>query len=56
MKVLKARLYDPKMKEQASKLQQIASAKKEIGFGSQIRSYVLQGQRDAARTCGSRED
>ena len=42
MKVLKARLYDMKMKEQASKLEQIAGAKKEIGFGSQIRSYVLQ--------------
>jgi peptide chain release factor 2 len=42
MKVLKARLYDLKMKQQASKLEQIAGAKKEIGFGSQIRSYVLQ--------------
>src|SRR5207237_5836656 len=42
MKVLKARLYDLKTKEQASKLEQIAGAKKEIGFGSQIRSYVLQ--------------
>jgi peptide chain release factor 2 len=42
MKVLKARLFDVKMKEQASKLEQIAGAKKEIGFGNQIRSYVLQ--------------
>ena len=42
MKVLKARLYDLKTREQASKLEQIAGAKKEIGFGSQIRSYVLQ--------------
>ena len=42
MKVLKARLFDLKTKEQASKLEQIAGAKKEIGFGSQIRSYVLQ--------------
>ena len=42
MKVLKARLFDLRMKEQASKLEQIAGAKKEIGFGSQIRSYVLQ--------------
>jgi peptide chain release factor 2 len=42
MKVLRARLFDLKMKEQASKLEQIAGAKKEIGFGSQIRSYVLQ--------------
>jgi peptide chain release factor 2 len=42
MKVLKARLFDLRTKEQASKLEQIAGAKKEIGFGSQIRSYVLQ--------------
>src|SRR6185295_12022365 len=42
MKVLKARLFDLKMKEQAARLEQIAGAKKEIGFGSQIRSYVLQ--------------
>jgi peptide chain release factor 2 len=41
MKVLKARLYDLKMKEQQAKLQQISGAKKEIAFGSQIRSYVL---------------
>jgi peptide chain release factor 2 len=42
MKVLKSRLFDLKMKEQQAKLEQIAGAKKEIGFGSQIRSYVLQ--------------
>jgi len=42
MKVLRARLYDLKMKAQQQKLEQIAGAKKEIGFGSQIRSYVLQ--------------
>jgi len=42
MKVLKARLYDLKTKEQQSRLDQIAGSKKEIGFGSQIRSYVLQ--------------
>ena len=42
MKVLRSRLYDQKMKEQAARLEQIAGAKKEIGFGSQIRSYVLQ--------------
>ena len=41
MRVLKARLFDLKMKEQQAKLDQIAGAKKEIGFGSQIRSYVL---------------
>jgi len=42
MKVLRARLYDLRTKEQQQKLEQIAGAKKEIGFGSQIRSYVLQ--------------
>ena len=42
MHVLKARLYDMKVKEQQAKLQQITGAKKDIGFGSQIRSYVLQ--------------
>jgi len=41
MRVLKARLFDLKMKEQQSKLDQISGAKKEIAFGSQIRSYVL---------------
>ena len=42
MRVLKARLYDLRQKEQQAKLQEIAGAKKDIGFGSQIRSYVLQ--------------
>jgi peptide chain release factor 2 len=41
MRVLKARLYDIKQKENQEKLAQISGAKKEIGFGSQIRSYVL---------------
>jgi peptide chain release factor 2 len=41
MKVLKARLYDLKLKEQQEKLQQISGVKKDIAFGHQIRSYVL---------------
>ena len=41
MKVLKARLYDLKQKEQQDKLAEIGGEKKVIGFGSQIRSYVL---------------
>ncbi|MFN7980841.1 MAG: peptide chain release factor 2 [Vicinamibacterales bacterium] len=41
MKVLKARLYDLKMKEQQAKLEQIGGEKQQIAFGSQIRSYVL---------------
>jgi peptide chain release factor 2 len=42
MQVLKARLYDLKMKENQAKLEQISGAKQQIAFGSQIRSYVLQ--------------
>jgi peptide chain release factor 2 len=41
MKVLKSRLYDLKLKEQQAKLDQLGGEKKEIAFGSQIRSYVL---------------
>jgi peptide chain release factor 2 len=41
MKVLKARLFDLKMKEQAAKLEQLGGEKRDIAFGSQIRSYVL---------------
>ena len=41
MRVLKARLFDIRVKEQQLKLNQIGGAKKEIAFGHQIRSYVL---------------
>jgi peptide chain release factor 2 len=41
MRVLKARLFDIRVREQQSKLDQIGGAKKEIAFGHQIRSYVL---------------
>jgi len=41
MRVLKARLYDIKMKENQAKLDQIGGAKQQIAFGSQIRSYVM---------------
>jgi peptide chain release factor 2 len=41
MKVLKARLYDLRLKEQQAKLEQLGGEKKDIAFGSQIRSYVL---------------
>jgi peptide chain release factor 2 len=41
MKVLKARLYDLELQKQQVKLDAVESAKKEIAFGSQIRSYVL---------------
>ena len=41
MRVLKARLYDLRLKEQQAKLEQLGGEKKDIAFGSQIRSYVL---------------
>ena len=41
MKVLKSRLFDLKMKEQQAKMEQLGGEKKDIAFGSQIRSYVL---------------
>jgi peptide chain release factor 2 len=41
MKVLKARLFDLRMKEQQARLEQIGGEKRDIAFGSQIRSYVL---------------
>jgi len=45
MKILKARLYDLQIKEQESKIAQIVGEKKEIAWGNQIRSYVLQPYR-----------
>ena len=42
MKVLKARLFDLKTKEQQAKLEQLGGEKRDIAFGNQIRSYVLQ--------------
>lgn len=41
MKVLRGRLYDLKVKEQQEQLERIGGDKKNIAFGSQIRSYVL---------------
>jgi len=41
MKVLKSRLYDLKMKEQAVEMDRLGGEKRDIAFGSQIRSYVL---------------
>ncbi len=42
MNVLKARLYEKKLDEQRSEMEKFYGEKGEIGFGSQIRSYVLQ--------------
>ncbi len=41
MNVLRARLYDLKMKEQQAKLDQLGGEKKDIAFGRPIRSSVL---------------
>jgi peptide chain release factor 2 len=41
MKILKARLYDLEMQKQRARLDVVEAAKKDIAFGSQIRSYVL---------------
>jgi len=45
MKVLKARLYDLKLKEQEKKMEGFVADKKGIAWGSQIRSYILQPYR-----------
>ncbi len=41
LKVLKAKLYDLKQKEQDQKKDELHSGKKDIAWGSQIRSYVM---------------
>jgi len=42
LKVLRARLYDLKKKEQDKKIEEFIGEKKDIAWGSQIRSYILQ--------------
>lgn len=41
MKILRARLYERQLKEKEEKLEELHSMKKEIAWGSQIRSYIL---------------
>jgi peptide chain release factor 2 len=41
MKFLKSRLYELKLKEQNEKIDEMNKAKKDIAWGSQIRSYTL---------------
>lgn len=41
MKMLKAKLYKLKLEEQAKEKQELEDSKMEIGWGSQIRSYVF---------------
>lgn len=42
LKVLRARLYALKKKEQDKKIEELIGEKKDISWGSQIRSYILQ--------------
>jgi peptide chain release factor 2 len=44
MKVLRAQLFERRRREQEEKVAQLAGEKREIGFGSQIRSYTLHPQ------------
>jgi peptide chain release factor 2 len=41
MKILKSRLFDLEMQKRREKLDAVEAAKKDIAFGSQIRSYVM---------------
>jgi peptide chain release factor 2 len=41
LKILKARLYEKEMEEKTEKLEGLHSGKKEIAWGSQIRSYIM---------------
>jgi peptide chain release factor 2 len=41
MKVLRSKLYEKELQERESKAAELSADKKEIGWGSQIRSYVL---------------
>ena len=45
MKVLKARLYEHQVQEQEKKMEELHSTKKQIAWGSQIRSYIMQPYR-----------
>ncbi len=42
MKILKARLYDLRRREQQAERQKLEDTKKDVAWGSQIRSYVFQ--------------
>ena len=41
LKVLRSRLYEMKLQEQSAKMDELHKTKKDIAWGSQIRSYVL---------------
>jgi peptide chain release factor 2 len=41
MKVLRSRLYERQLQEKAEKMKEVYETKKEIAWGSQIRSYIM---------------
>ncbi len=41
MKILKARLYEAEMAARQKELDKVEGSKKEIAWGSQIRSYII---------------
>jgi peptide chain release factor 2 len=45
MKVLRSRLYERELQEKAEKMKEVYETKKEIAWGSQIRSYIMQPYR-----------
>jgi len=45
MKILKSRIFDLEIKEQEKKMEDLVGDKKDIAWGNQIRSYVLQPYR-----------
>ena len=45
MKVLRSRLYEREFQEKAEKMKEVYETKKEIAWGSQIRSYIMQPYR-----------
>ena len=45
MKQLRARLYEHEMKKRTEEHQKLEDSKSDIGWGSQIRSYVLDASR-----------
>lgn len=45
MKIMKSRLYDRQLKENEKKMEDLVGDKKDIAWGNQIRSYVLQPYR-----------
>lgn len=44
MKILRAKLFERERQAQREKLDELTGEKREIGFGSQIRSYTLHPQ------------